>query len=1373
MINKIVPQYLNKSDDERLVQAVEMTNAENIRISSDDDGDAGILKTIKGNTAIRAKASADEFAEESGIYSVVGQVSIPKKQQVIYFVRAKTPNNNGGVDSIYRYNVEGVNYELLFRSSVLNFQADTLIEADVTFNDQDEMLLYFTDGYNPPRKINIDRLTANADKIWKDNTDPDYYTDAERNEFIEVCKAPPLDPITFDYVTDSDYKQNNIDKKSFQFAYQYIYLDGEESSVSTYSALAINPNTYGEGIVNSNFVIYNNKLTLTFTSGNSEVEKVRILARKGGSTVFYKIGEVDNPTTSTGTFDFLNDGAYPAVSAADIDKIYDNVPLKANAQSISGNRLMYGDYIEGFDNISINVESSVVYRGVEDPGVITASIENPSSGGPVHILLDGSTMESSYDAGAVIAIRVVLTSTSGAIIKVRKNSSGYLFTDDFVNSTLNFDFGIGKYNDANFPIDVPFSNKSITLDASILLGSTMTRDEILDDLASQFESTDDITYSHTETLVGRDAVITAVNTDTNPSSIAVGDTVEIGLDFPSVVIEFDEDTSYSVTGKRKIDLDITTLQAKVSVDSQSRRVIQYNGGNASGYDTRTPQTQSIVVANIYHVSKTGFSLSTTFNYAYQAGISSFKTSAIHSFGIVYYDNKGRSSFVQKIDGVYVAGFGETARGSNRGAAQVNLKIKHDPPSWATKYQIVYGGNQTYTDFVQYSVAGAHYKNNLIYLDISTLEGKDMSYNNEKNTDLEYTFTEGDTLRIISYYDSSETRQYLDGYTFGVIRKEVVTDSTEVTPNRASTYVVIRDEDYGTKPLDDFNLADVKAGNDKWGQRVIVEIASPKTVENDTVYYEMGAVYDITSGAHVGDSTDGGYPVVELIQGDVYFKPRHILLSAFDSGSSEYDWDDYASYDFDVLYVESDSFSDFVDSNYTNKGRPHAIFEEAREVRRRSSITYSDPYVMDSSVLTLSSFNSSTANFMDYDVRHGKIDKLVDQTDRLYIFQEHKVGFAPVQRQLLETLTNGNVVVSNNVLGTASYYAGDFGSSGYPGAVVDRFGMMYYVDVKAQKVLRISRDGITPISDKKMDSFFDKELSSYISQTGKTEYDIVAGYDPDNDEYLLTVKNRGSFTTFTIAYDHKRGNWTSFYSFKPDLYTNINDKFLSFNGSAVVGARQEILWEHGANSSYGSFYGTSYPAKFSVISNLDPSAVKSYDAISIEGSNAWSATLSTSDQQTTIAVADYDEREREFVAFVPRDTLNSTANYIVVGTVDSVDSANTGVTFKARINTQPLPIGSDLYYDNGGTLTSLSQTLTSVNSSKKLTASGNVSTLSDGDVVLLKLNAKDEGDQLRDNYCKMDFESTHYSSKVELFAVNMHFNNESLHSNLGQQSVAKK
>ena len=160
MINKIVPQYLNKSDDERLVKAVEMTNAENIRVSSDDDGDAGVLKTIKGNEIVRAKSGTDELPLEVGVYTIVGEISIPKKQQIIYFVRADDAANNGGQDSIYRYNVETNDYELLFKSNLLNFQRAKFVEADVVFNDKDETIIYFTDGENPPRKINVDRAVT-------------------------------------------------------------------------------------------------------------------------------------------------------------------------------------------------------------------------------------------------------------------------------------------------------------------------------------------------------------------------------------------------------------------------------------------------------------------------------------------------------------------------------------------------------------------------------------------------------------------------------------------------------------------------------------------------------------------------------------------------------------------------------------------------------------------------------------------------------------------------------------------------------------------------------------------------------------------------------------------------------------------------------------------------------------------------------------------------------------------------------------------------------------------------------------------------------------------------------------------------------------
>ena len=39
-IDKLTPRYLNFEDDERLVKRIEMTDAVNIRIDSDDDGDA-------------------------------------------------------------------------------------------------------------------------------------------------------------------------------------------------------------------------------------------------------------------------------------------------------------------------------------------------------------------------------------------------------------------------------------------------------------------------------------------------------------------------------------------------------------------------------------------------------------------------------------------------------------------------------------------------------------------------------------------------------------------------------------------------------------------------------------------------------------------------------------------------------------------------------------------------------------------------------------------------------------------------------------------------------------------------------------------------------------------------------------------------------------------------------------------------------------------------------------------------------------------------------------------------------------------------------------------------------------------------------------
>ena len=48
-IDKLTPRYLNKDSDERLIKNVEMKDALNVRISTENDGDGMVIKNAYGN----------------------------------------------------------------------------------------------------------------------------------------------------------------------------------------------------------------------------------------------------------------------------------------------------------------------------------------------------------------------------------------------------------------------------------------------------------------------------------------------------------------------------------------------------------------------------------------------------------------------------------------------------------------------------------------------------------------------------------------------------------------------------------------------------------------------------------------------------------------------------------------------------------------------------------------------------------------------------------------------------------------------------------------------------------------------------------------------------------------------------------------------------------------------------------------------------------------------------------------------------------------------------------------------------------------------------------------------------------------------------
>ena len=96
-IDKLIPQYLNKDEDARLIKNVEMSNALNVRVSVDDGGNQGVLKNVEGNTAITANIVRD-LIPDSGSNRVIGSVSSEAGKCIYYFLY-----NTGGLHGIYQY----------------------------------------------------------------------------------------------------------------------------------------------------------------------------------------------------------------------------------------------------------------------------------------------------------------------------------------------------------------------------------------------------------------------------------------------------------------------------------------------------------------------------------------------------------------------------------------------------------------------------------------------------------------------------------------------------------------------------------------------------------------------------------------------------------------------------------------------------------------------------------------------------------------------------------------------------------------------------------------------------------------------------------------------------------------------------------------------------------------------------------------------------------------------------------------------------------------------------------------------------------------------------------------------------------------------
>ena len=1468
-IDKTIPNRLQADADQRLVrpEVGEMLDAQNVTMAESGSSSSGVIKNVRGTIAGTPLYRFDDRIADSNAVTVIGSVSDPQRGYIYWFV---ADVNGSDQDAIYQYNTSDDTYRIVLKGSFLSFDPNGFVKADVlnAAFQQDGVIqtaLYFTDNVNPPRKINVDRaISGDYAVLGQVSGDVDFS--------IPVIRACLTTPPTFFFETDENFSINNFREDSFQFAIQYIYKDGEESAISTYSKIAVSNSIKESGVVDvlssanqENVCVIDTKwVSENERTYKTDVKKIRVLGRIRNGSTFYIIDEFDPNLSISREFDgvdinvydsalgyyrFYNEGLYSVVSSDTVNKIYDNVPLLASGQSIAGNRLMYSNYTEGRENNPVSANLSVNYSP-DSPSGSSSYHDQSNAGSAITIGLNSSDVADGKVVVDLTSIAFTWPSPNDQTSVVPDNTTTRisfdynLFSDVYKtgaevhtvscvgdNGTFDLDFGTDTSN--KFPIRLADSSSSdpnpLSVSAIYTTSGSQDVENISDGLKDLLIDTqNESSYIYTATNVS--AVVSNSTDPGVPDGGSVLGTVKFKL-----VMGFDEISDTADDGQFIIspyikEIEVLTHDFSVvnSITSQSTNSLLLS--TQATYDADPTQT-----GGTYILNPTVYSQSPSL-------VSSFKMGSSHEFGVVYYDKWGRSGYVNKAGSVYVDHTAE--RTSNYGPASITMSFSagEEPPSWADSWQPVYRGMSSFDDFTTYTTGGGYpvrvnggttlvESDHRIYVSLNTLD----IYNEEQGGFRDYSFTEGDILRVISrtegvtgtvFYPSANDGSPIEFEVLGVeileqdAENPILGNESQGTHHTGKFIVLQAPAVDGGRQVDDngngtadadlkyngfdwFSITGSNYPNDGnstvanyWGNETVVEILSPRKTTTNNVFYEIGERQKANSWiTSIKIPTQHG-PALRIREGDVHFRVISCQSPVYSSSWNVNSNDQGEEWDYVNKVIETRTLSDKQSEVCWSKGRPHVPFENAAEVNRYNGITYSDAYAEDVANLSLSSFNPSLANFFSLDSANGACNYIgTFRDDYLLAFQENRVARVPVNKDIITSpTTDGIVSISTNVLNAPAYYAGDFGCGSNPESVLIRDGNGFFVDTSRKKLVRLTTEGLSPISENGVDNMFKSNLDSFLAQGGSR---IVSGYDPEDDQYYVTLRQidnpsydpevEGSeeflYGGLTLGYNVSAGVWQSRYTFYPDMYADQNSTMYSSFYVEGSSNDSEIFHSHTNETDYNTFYGTFGESLIKVVSNYNPSMVKVFNALSLEGGpgdTSWTATSILTDTEAlgSIDQGDFVTKEGSRYAPIRRDSSsNSTKHIIPIGEVVSVNIGSGLISFVNRVNTLPLMAGSAVMeVDGSGNLTDIGtpiggnntpRTLASVAGTREIQLNAGTSVSLTGSNLVLVTDQDQNGDPIRGHWAEITL-TNNQATPIELYCVNTHFVQSNQDHSLGQQ-----
>ena len=647
---------MNKSVDERLLPPGEYVDAINVRLGSTENTEIGAVENSKGNNSLTTLEYGGQSLSSSA--TCLGAYDDGQLETMYWFVHdpANTVATDGVVDMVVSFNTQNnqLRYHVI-TLDVLKFDPEYLI----TGVDKIEDLLFFTDGKNPPRRINVNDTyefpTGDVDGI-------------EEEDISVILKPPgfedqtatgevPLTAPTFELINVVG-GENYLEDRFISFAYRYRYINNEYSATSLFSLPAFQPSNFRfdtRSYDNAGMSNAFNGAKVKFSTGSDRVVQVDLLYKDSNTNRIYVIerfkkedyGWADNATQE---YVFTNSKIYSVIGSDELLRLYDNVPLKAQAQTIMGNRLIYGNYTDGYDIVNINGQNIPIDYST---ALFTTSLS--------FISLDNAVLENSS-----VSPGVPYTINPSATIDVPNS----LATVDLAEvedqllrgAQLAFDIRIehftinGTTTDTCYTDNVGFSNSPLNINVTI---------NLTQDYANVFDFVNSADFEN--------AIGTLINTNFEPigmadEGISLTDRFNAGLVAPSA--------GGCVFTKIISSITSSVAQEGFAISATSGETTFTLQTLAMKYSTGTTPSTDIYEYFSFSSFRVGFT-------------NNINKSSLHSdrdfeTGIVYLDEYGRGStvLVSEYNTIFVP------PGASLTKNQIQATVQNYAPTWATKYKFV-------------------------------------------------------------------------------------------------------------------------------------------------------------------------------------------------------------------------------------------------------------------------------------------------------------------------------------------------------------------------------------------------------------------------------------------------------------------------------------------------------------------------------------------------------------------------------------------------------------------------------------------------------------------------------------------------------------